>query len=131
MKPLAVLMTRRKQNAADRLHGAAFAADDAAHVALGNANLDADILAVGDLVNLHQVRLGGERFDYFFDRFFHRTKLTKLLLRLLRLSQLQVQRQQLPQALLLQPALLQQSQLLLQQVRPQQSQLAQSLQLLQ
>src|SRR5437868_3245836 len=57
MKALVVLLSGDKKNAADRFHRAALAADDPAHIAVGNTDLNTNVLSVRDLV--HLCRLGG------------------------------------------------------------------------
>ena len=71
MKPLAVLLPGGEKNAADRLDRAAFAADDATHVMLGDAHLDTHRFAIRTLGHLDLIGLTDQRFDDFFYSFFH------------------------------------------------------------
>ena len=71
METLALLLACGEKNAADRLDRAALAADHAAHIALGDADLETDVLTVRDLVNGHRVGLADEGSNDLFDSFLH------------------------------------------------------------
>lgn len=70
--PFPVFLPRDEKNAANRLDRAAFAPDEAPHIALGNANLKSHVLAIGNFSDLDCVGLADQRFYDCFDRLFHR-----------------------------------------------------------
>lgn len=67
-----MLLPGDKQNAADRLYGAALAADHTAHIVFGDANLDTHVFAVHILGDLDGVGLTDQRSDDLFYSFFHK-----------------------------------------------------------
>lgn len=66
-----VLLTGGEQNAANRLDRTALTTDDAAHVKFTDANLEAEVSAVGDLIHLDRISIADKGFHNCFDSFFH------------------------------------------------------------
>ena len=67
LEPPPLLLPRDEKNTADRFDRAAFAADYPAHIARGDANLDADVLAVNIFRHLDRVRFTDQRaYDPFY-----------------------------------------------------------------
>jgi hypothetical protein len=75
LKALVVFLAGDEKNTADRLYRAAFAADDAAHIAAGDANLNANVFAITALGDFNGIRFADERFDDLFYSFFHVSQL--------------------------------------------------------
>ncbi len=71
MKPPTVFLAGGEQDTPDRLYRSPFAADNAAHVAVRDANLDPDVLTVRDLVHLNGIGFADQRGNDLFDRFLH------------------------------------------------------------